>query len=164
MIHFKRLSPAFFLFAIILFLSFPSSPLAQTCTDGDGDGYGLNGDASCTNAGVDCNDDDILINPGAAEGPFGDGTCSDGADNNCDGNTDGADINCSDPDVDDDGDGFTENQGDCNDGNTTMYPFAPILCDGLDNNCDGIQDFGTDVDVDEDGVPSVLETVMITTH
>jgi hypothetical protein len=29
---------------------------------------------------------------------------------------------------------------DCNDGNATMYPGAPELCDGLDNNCNGFTD------------------------
>ncbi len=139
---------------LLLFsIAFVTYSSAQTCIDVDVDGYGLNGDASCPNVGVDCNDNDLAINPGALEGPFGDATCSDGADNNCDGNTDGADINCSDPDVDDDGDGYTENQGDCNDGNSTMYPSAPIKCDGLDNNCDGNKDFSTDEDKDGDGEP-----------
>jgi len=56
-------------------------------------------------------------------------------------------------DVDDDGDGFTENQGDCNDSNNTIYPGAPKLCDAKDNNCDGKKDFTTDEDKDGDGVP-----------
>ena len=56
-----------------------------------------------------------------------------------------------DPDVDDDGDGFTENQGDCNDGQPTVYPGAPEICDDLlDNNCNGAAD-GQEPDVDGDG-------------
>ena len=38
---------------------------------------------------------------------------------------------------DDDGDGFTVAQGDCNDNDNTIFPGAPELCDGIDNNCSG---------------------------
>ncbi|MCK5510839.1 putative metal-binding motif-containing protein [Candidatus Parcubacteria bacterium] len=42
-------------------------------------------------------------------------------------------------DVDDDGDGFTENEGDCNDdpldGGAVCYPGAEEICDGYDNDC-----------------------------
>ena len=42
-------------------------------------------------------------------------------------------------DVDNDGDGFTENQGDCNDGDNTVYPGANDPSgDGIDQDCDGI--------------------------
>ncbi|MGR9106365.1 MAG: MopE-related protein [Gammaproteobacteria bacterium] len=39
-------------------------------------------------------------------------------------------------DVDNDGDGFTENQGDCNDSDPAVHPGATELCDAVDNNCD----------------------------
>lgn len=42
--------------------------------------------------------------------------------------------------TDDDGDGFTELQGDCNDNDNTIYPNAPELCDNKDNNCNNIVD------------------------
>jgi hypothetical protein len=32
--------------------------------------------------------------------------------------------------------------GDCHDGSTTYHPGAPELCDGGDNDCDGLVDQG----------------------
>jgi YVTN family beta-propeller protein len=57
--------------------------------------------------------------------------------------------------TDQDGDGFTS-QNDCNDANPTIYPAAPELCDGLDNDCEGLADDGLPlyayfVDADGDG-------------
>ncbi len=40
--------------------------------------------------------------------------------------------------VDADGDGYTEAQGDCDDGDPTAYPGAPDLCDGIVNDCDAV--------------------------
>ncbi len=46
---------------------------------------------------------------------------------------------CSPEDIDDDGDGFTENQGDCNDSindGSSVYPGASEICgDGIDQDC-----------------------------
>ena len=44
--------------------------------------------------------------------------------------------------VDDDGDGFTKEEGDCNDQDAGIYPGLPEVCDSLDNNCDGVVDEG----------------------
>ncbi|MCP4345062.1 MAG: M28 family peptidase [Desulfobacterales bacterium] len=46
-------------------------------------------------------------------------------------------------DIDNDNDGYTENQGDCNDANPDISPDADeILNDGIDQNCDGHDDAG----------------------
>jgi len=44
--------------------------------------------------------------------------------------------------LDADGDGFTLEDGDCNDLNPAIYPNAEDVCDGLDNDCDGFTDDG----------------------
>jgi len=43
-----------------------------------------------------------------------------------------------DPGTDNDGDGHTLCENDCNDGNPDVYPGAPELCDGIDNDCDAV--------------------------
>ena len=54
-----------------------------------------------------------------------------------------------------DGDGFTEEKGDCNDDDASVYPEAEELCDYIDNNCDDNIDEGVTteffIDVDGDG-------------
>ena len=51
---------------------------------------------------------------------------------------------------DGDEDGFAEIDGDCDDDDDSINPDAPELPDGIDNNCDGSIDEGTD-NVDDDG-------------
>jgi hypothetical protein len=41
---------------------------------------------------------------------------------------------------DDDGDGYSECAGDCNDDNRSVFPNAPDVCDSIDNDCDGLID------------------------
>ena len=53
-------------------------------------------------------------------------------------------------DVDNDYDGYTENQGDCDDDNENLNPSIVEIYDGIDNNCNGSIDenWGTIVDID----------------
>ena len=57
---------------------------------------------------------------------------------------------------DEDNDGTNSCSGDCDDNNPDVYPGAPEICDGLDNNCDDVLD-GDEVDVDGDGYPSCAD-------
>ena len=65
--------------------------------------------------------------------------CFDAVDNNCNGLIDEGG-----PDFDDDGDGLTDNDGDCDDGDPWVYPAAFEFCDYYDNDCDGVTDNGPD--------------------
>ena len=50
-------------------------------------------------------------------------------------------------DVDDDGDGITENGNDCNDEDSSIYPNAEeIINDGIDQDCDGVDLIDADLD------------------
>jgi len=117
--------------------------------DADGDGY--------TSAGGDCDDEDGGLHPGAPEDGYsaiaGEG---DGLDNNCNGTVDEGTVV-----YDDDGDGYCESAvgclgtaqpGDCNDAMINIHPGASETPNGMDDDCDGIVDDGTDVgDDDADG-------------
>ncbi len=53
--------------------------------------------------------------------------------------------------TDDDGDGYSEVQGDCDDTDHLIHPLAVEICsDGVDNNCNGAMD-GAEPDEDGDG-------------
>ena len=54
------------------------------------------------------------------------------------------------PGIDHDGDGFSTHTGDCDDTNAAIYPGAPDVQDGFDNDCDGQIDEGAP-ESDDDG-------------
>jgi len=133
-------------------------PPTPTCTDADNDGYYQEADCPL-GAGnpIDCNDNDPMINPMAAE------ICTDGKDNNCNNLVDAADPtaqNCPIPnactDVDKDGYYLEANCGtpvDCNDNNALINPMATEICgDKIDNNCSGKVDLA-DPAVDKNTCP-----------
>ena len=69
---------------------------------------------------------------------------------------------------DSDSDGFTVEQGDCDDDDPTRYPGAEELCDGIDSNCDTVEDTDLDgetrwLDFDNDGFGSANENSTIET-
>lgn len=52
---------------------------------------------------------------------------------------------------DNDNDGYTNNEGDCDDNDPNTYPGAVELCDGKDNNCDDEINSDETIDNDSDG-------------
>jgi hypothetical protein len=74
-----------------------------------------NGQRVCVNGALA--DQCTPLQPGT-EGPFGDPTCTDGIDNNCNGLADAADSNCQ----------------------AVCTPTGPEVCDGVDNDCNDVID------------------------
>lgn len=109
--------------------------------DQDGDGFASADDVS---TGTDCDDLDSTRYPRAPEDGGTHTGLSNGVDDNCNGVVDDGCL-----DIDDDLDGYTEVSGDCDDLHAEVYPQAPEIEDGLDNDCDGnIDPFWRDNDDD----------------
>jgi len=111
---------------VVLAVRAPSATELRTM---DRDGDGSKGEAF---GGDDCDDSDPAVHPGADEAAE-----ANGRDDDCDGTIDEETIA-----YDDDGDGFSEQQGDCNDADAGRYPGAPELPDCRDQDCDGQIDEG----------------------
>jgi len=120
----------------------------QPCLDNDGDGYGNPANINCTHPELDCDDNNPDVNPGVREGPFGDDTCTDTYDNDCDGRVDGSDAGCYTC-VDNDGDGYGDPKStgcyyperDCDDTDPEVHPHTMEDCtNGVDDNCNGQTD------------------------
>jgi len=81
-------------------------------------------------------------------------TCDDNNDNDCDGLIDLADPDCPKNCTDNDGDGYNQSNPvecgilDCDDTNASIYPGAPEICNGVDDDCNGTIDDGFDKDGD----------------
>jgi hypothetical protein len=99
-------------------------------SDYDADGDGFDSDAY---GGTDCDDADAGVNPGEADAWY------DGVDSDCDGASD----------YDADGDGYDSDAyggSDCDDSDGAVNPGATEMCNGVDDDCDGLTD-GRDPDV-----------------
>ena len=140
--------------------------------DGDGDGYPSNTSEE-GEPHYDCNDDDPEVYPGALESEDCrdedcDGVADNGlaaADDDGDGYCEGQDFgsgeqccdgsavgDCDDTDIslspdDEDGDGFSGCDGDCDDHDADVHPAAVEVCNAVDDDCDP----DTDEAVDGDG-------------
>jgi hypothetical protein len=111
--------------------------------DSTTDALDLDGDGVNTCDG-DCDDNNPLAFPGAADVP------EDGVDTNCDGLTG----------VDQDGDEYAAYVDDCDDDDATVHPGAAELCDGIDQDCDGVPSAlagGDEIDEDGDGYLACAE-------
>jgi large repetitive protein len=125
-----------------------TDPVDYNC-DGSVGYADLDGDG--TPACTDCDDTNPAINPFAAE------ICNDGIDDNCDGEADetgavGEQMWFADADGDlhgdpavsmvacDQPDGYVDNPTDCDDASAAASPSGVEICDGLDNDCDGLID------------------------
>jgi subtilase family serine protease len=148
--------------------------------DADNDGYGNAAvtTMACTapsgyvSNNQDCNDSNAAVHPGATE------TCN-LIDDDCDGLIDENVLNIFYADTDNDGygdasstieaclapSGYVNDHTDCDDSNAAVHPGATEICNGIDDDCDGLIDEGVkitvyaDADGDGYGNPAVSQLV-----
>ncbi|MFZ5477806.1 MAG: MopE-related protein [Myxococcota bacterium] len=164
-----------------------NDPGATGCTtyyyDGDNDGYGTTASqCTCSASGsydvrssTDCDDADSTISPVGTE------TC-DGVDEDCDGTADDGAVDLETWHADDDGDGYGDatstqracdapagyvaDDADCDDADADVSPLGVEVCDGVDQDCDGVaDDDATDrdtwyLDADNDGYGDASVTTL----
>jgi uncharacterized delta-60 repeat protein len=134
------------------------------CPDQDNDGY--------TTCQGDCNDNNPNIHPGATE------VCN-GLDDNCNGQVDEGVLITFYQDADSDGygnpymtiqacsapAGYVNNNTDCNDNNPNINPGATEICNGIDDDCDGLIDEGLlttyYADLDGDGYGNPVISIQV---
>jgi hypothetical protein len=142
-----------------------SSADVELRVDRDGDGHEV---------AEDCDDNNSAVHPGAPE------VCN-GLDDDCDGEADADPVDGTvayeDLDGDDNGNpdlrrrycgeppaGWSANGDDCDDNNASVSPARPEICNGIDDDCDGLVDAEDDSvqdaqnwfeDADGDGVGSM---------
>jgi hypothetical protein len=159
-------------------------PLQTWYADGDGDGYGNAADTltACSVPpgyvanNLDCDDTNALINPGMTE------LCN-GIDDNCSGAADdGIPYYTYFLDADEDGYGDATNSvtlcdtilpigyvmdnTDCDDTNALINPAMSELCNGVDDNCNGVADDGIPyytyyLDADGDGYGDAASSLYV---
>ncbi len=120
----------------------------RNCDGADGEDRDGDGVANRETGGVDCDDSNAAVLPGAVD------VCN-GLDDDCNQVVDdGSDHMEFHADADGDGfgdpgrsvlvcaapPGFVSDQTDCNDADKTAYPFANEACDGVDDDCDDVID------------------------
>jgi len=136
---------------------------SEDCDDSDASLGSVLEDADCDGAitSEDCDDNDssstTLENDADCDGVLSDSDCDDenedlgdvSEDEDCDGTLTDEDCDDTDPVLnlnDEDADGVTSCDGDCNDLNPLTFPDADEYCDDEDNDCDGEVDEQPTVD------------------
>jgi hypothetical protein len=132
------------IFSIVVLSLFIGMGCGDDVDENDQDGDGVT-------VAVDCDDNDASVYPNADE-------LCDGVDNDCDGDVDESAVDAPMWFIDADGDGYgqpakaegisscdaldgyADNADDCDDSAVTTNPAADEYCDGIDTDCDDVED------------------------